>query len=260
MQSFITWSCLGSDRGFLCVRRQLPGRRCWAEILTFCWLCLEAQRAVGLHAWLVLTQRLRELAVWNQQKVGVRDFSDERHGQWGQVISAPRHAQLEGLCSMHVWAQNTPALGSWEDLWTLYCKQLRKGRPLSSFSLWALHCFFPLSLEVLPEQRMDIPIKTWDSCVKGGGEAFFQKGSSDVSAQGNSGSKGHTDFSNKSIFKRESLTLWSLLENDLQMAHPSTVWLLPATVSIRRVRSLEALQAEYLCSDLVNEHITETTS
>lgn len=144
MQSFITWSCLGSDRGFLCVRRQLPGRRCWAEILTFCWLCLEAQRAMGLHAWLVLTQRLRELAVWSQQKVGVRDFSDERHGQWGQVISAPRHAQLEGLCSMHVWAQNTPALGSWEDLWTLYCKQLRKGRPLVFFFPLSFTLFLPL--------------------------------------------------------------------------------------------------------------------
>lgn len=63
---------------------------------------------------------------------------------------------------------------NWEDLWTLYCKGPGK-EDLCLFWLWALHSFFPLSLEVLPEQRMNFAIKTLHSCVKEGGEVFFQK-------------------------------------------------------------------------------------
>lgn len=133
--------------------------------------------------------------------------------------------------------QTTFIWRNWEDLWTLYCKGSGK-EDVYLFCLWGLHSFFPLSLEVLPGQRMNFPTKTSDGCVKE--DVFFQGGSSNVSPQGNSGSKGgHIDFSNKSIFRWESLTLWSFfLENALQMAHLSAVWLLlPDTV--QRQRSLK---------------------
>lgn len=82
-------------------------------------------------------------------------------------------------------------------------------RKTSIFLSLRFTLFLPLSLEVLPEQGMNSTIKTLHSCVKEK-EIFFQKGSSDVSAQGNSRSKeGHIDFSNKSIFKWGSLTPWS---------------------------------------------------
>lgn len=85
----------------------------------------------------------------------------------------------------------------WETgrIYGLCCKGLGKGRPVSFFFCFgALHSF--LSLEVLPEQQMNFTIKTRGSCVKEG-EVFFQKESSDVSAQGNSGSKeGPADFPN----------------------------------------------------------------
>lgn len=143
---------------------------------------------------------------------------------WGQGISAMRNTSGEVRshsihsswdcvqylceCQQHHFGSHTTFIWrNWEDLWTLYCKG-PGNEDLCLFRLWGLHSFFPLSLEVLPDQRMNFTIKTLDSCVKE--KLFFQKGSSDVSAQGNWGSKKDPLISQIKAFSNKSPLLFGV--------------------------------------------------
>lgn len=222
------WSCLESDREFLCIEANCWGERCWGKMLksqvTFLLVCIRSQRTASLHAWLALAQRPKELTLFKAEHIlgtsgdtrilspqlrgpvkdqgnsrssanwavsttkaepaGRRDKASEQQGapmvRSGHLCLTPYTARgiVFSACvsasSTVLGSQSTFIWRNWEDLWTLYCKGPGK-EDLCLFCLWGLHSFFPLSLEVLPEQRINFTIKTLDSCVKEGGEVFFPK-------------------------------------------------------------------------------------